>query len=353
MISRANYSASHIRELQAASNSDPGLIERTLYAFGLLEALRLAGMDFTFKGGTSLLLLLPSPKRLSTDIDIVVDPGTDVDSFIEKAGTVFPFKSKEEQFRDGKNRITKRHFKFNYDSPVRKAPLYILLDVLFEENHYEQIVERRIENELLLTEGENLTVRLPSIDCILGDKLTAFAPYTTGIPLRANKDLEIIKQFYDVSTLIGGLERFEDVRKTYFAVSKAEIGYRGIDITPEKALEDTIQAAVCIGSRGKQAEKDFPSYLQGTRDIVNHIFDGRFSMEAASLMAPKVIYTAACLLTGVTFDRSSDLESLKSESLTQEDMKTMKAFRKLKTGEYGYLVLADQLLQIYRKGREI
>ena len=85
MITKENYTESHIRELQAASRSDPGLIERTLYAFGLLEALRRVGLEFTFKGGTSLLLLLPYPKRLSTDIDIVVDPATDIDSFIQKA----------------------------------------------------------------------------------------------------------------------------------------------------------------------------------------------------------------------------------------------------------------------------
>ena len=302
MISRENYFEPHIRELQKSSRGDPGLIERTLYAFGLLEALRRVGMEFTFKGGTSLLLLLSNPKRLSTDIDIVVDPGTDVDSFVEKAGTIFPFTAKEEQFREGKNNIVKRHFKFTYDSPVQKGPLYILLDVLLEDNHYERIVERSIENELLLTEGDNLTVRLPSVDCILGDKLTAFAPYTTGIPLRAKKDLEVIKQFYDVSTLIDEFERFDDVKKTYFAISQTEIGYRGNGATPEKALEDTIQAAVCIGSRGKRAEEDFPSYLQGTRDIVNHIFEGRFSMEVASTMAPKVIYMASCLLTGVPFD---------------------------------------------------
>ncbi|MBO5568085.1 MAG: nucleotidyl transferase AbiEii/AbiGii toxin family protein [Clostridia bacterium] len=348
MITRDNYAEEHIRELQAASKGDPGLIERTLYAFGLLEALRKVGMDFIFKGGTSLLLLLSAPKRLSTDIDIVVEPDTDVDSYIEKAGAIFPFTAMEEQKRAGKNNIVKRHFKFSYDSPVRKGPLYILLDVLFEENHYERIVERTIENELLLTEGTNLTVRLPSVDCILGDKLTAFAPYTTGIPLREKKDLEVIKQFYDVSTLIDEFDRFDDVRKTYFAVSQTEIGYRGNGATPEKALEDTIQAAVCIGSRGKTAQDDFPSYLQGTRDIVNHIFDGRFSMEVASPMAAKVIYMAACLLTRVPFDRNADLEGLKTESLTQEDLKTMRAFRKLRTGDYGYLVLADRLLQEYR-----
>lgn len=349
MITRENYYEPHIRELQAASKKDPGLIERTLYAFGLLEALRQVGMDFTFKGGTSLLLLLPSPKRLSTDIDIVVEPGTDVGGFIKKAGSIFPFTSMTEHERKGKNDIIKRHFKFSYDSPMRKGPLYILLDVLFEENHYERLVERRIENDLLLTEGENLLVRLPSVDCILGDKLTAFAPYTTGIPLRNGKDLEVIKQFYDVSTLIDEFEYFDDVQRTYYSVAQTEIGYRGNRTTPSAALEDTIKAAVCIGSRGKTAEEDFPSYLHGTREITNHIFDGRFSMEAAAGMAPKIIYMAACLLTGSPFDRDADLESLKSESLTQDDLNTMRAFRKLRSGGYGHLVLADRLLSEYRK----
>ena len=75
-------------------------------------------MDFTFKGGTSLLLLLPSPKRLSTDIDIVVDPDTDIGMYIEKASGIFPFTAMEEQSRVGKNNIAKRHFKFTYYSPI-------------------------------------------------------------------------------------------------------------------------------------------------------------------------------------------------------------------------------------------
>ena len=44
----------------------------------------------------------------------------------------------------------------------------ILLDVLFEENHYERLIEKEIANELLISEGKNLTVSLPSVDCMLG-----------------------------------------------------------------------------------------------------------------------------------------------------------------------------------------
>ena len=36
MILSENYSVQHIRELQATSKGDPILIERTLFAFGLL-----------------------------------------------------------------------------------------------------------------------------------------------------------------------------------------------------------------------------------------------------------------------------------------------------------------------------
>ena len=39
MILRESFEEEHIRELQANSHRDPILIERVIYAFGLLEAL--------------------------------------------------------------------------------------------------------------------------------------------------------------------------------------------------------------------------------------------------------------------------------------------------------------------------
>lgn len=133
MIAKANFSVEHIRDLQRESKRDPILLERTLYAFGLLEALSRVGMPFIFKGGTSLMLLLEHPMRLSTDIDIVVAPDEDIDHFIREAGKIFPFASCEEQIRHGHNDIEKRHFKFQYDSPINQRPFYILLDVVFED----------------------------------------------------------------------------------------------------------------------------------------------------------------------------------------------------------------------------
>lgn len=56
MLSKENYGAEHIRALsQRWRGVTPSVFEMTMYAFGLLEALRRSGLDFVFKGGTSLL----------------------------------------------------------------------------------------------------------------------------------------------------------------------------------------------------------------------------------------------------------------------------------------------------------
>jgi len=96
MLSRNNFKLEHIKKLQAETKRDPSLLERVIYAFGLLEALSRAELDFVFKGGTCLMLLLDKPMRLSTDIDIIVKPGTNIEMFIEKVSRIFPFLSYEE-----------------------------------------------------------------------------------------------------------------------------------------------------------------------------------------------------------------------------------------------------------------
>ena len=189
MIDKKVYQIDYIKQLQKKYLSDPGLIERAIYAFGLLEAISTVGMPFCFKGGTSLMLILDKPARLSTDIDILVEPGTDVNHYIEKSAKIFPFLNKEEDIRKGKNGVVKRHFKFTYFSPVRHTDFYILLDVVFAHLPYAKIVKREIKNDLILTTGRNISVKLPTAECILGDKLTAFAPHTTGILLGSGKEL--------------------------------------------------------------------------------------------------------------------------------------------------------------------
>lgn len=52
-------------------SADLQLLEKTIGALYLLENLVNEGLEFIFKGGTSLVLLLNDLKRFSVDVDII------------------------------------------------------------------------------------------------------------------------------------------------------------------------------------------------------------------------------------------------------------------------------------------
>ena len=198
----------------------------------------------------------------------------------------------------------------------------------------------------MFLKGENYVVTLPTVDCILGDKMTAFAPHTTGIGF-GKKNLDVMKQFFDVSTLIDEFSDFDCVLNTYNTISETEIAYREIDCTPERALMDTISSALCIATRGKVQEADFPYYLEGSNRVKNHIFAKGFSMEKASRLAPKVIYMAACLLTETPFEKIIEGAEFINKKLIRPDFMKLKGLRKVDSVGYGYIVKADRLLSGY------
>jgi len=63
MINIKSLSADWISEKRNIYKKDPSLMESMIHALYLLEQLKLSGLDFIFKGGTSLILLLEEPKR--------------------------------------------------------------------------------------------------------------------------------------------------------------------------------------------------------------------------------------------------------------------------------------------------
>ena len=50
MLLQENFGEEHIRELQGISHRDPVLLERAVYAFGLLEALKHSVMKYHKEG---------------------------------------------------------------------------------------------------------------------------------------------------------------------------------------------------------------------------------------------------------------------------------------------------------------
>ncbi len=340
MIIKENFEIEHIRNIQNEYKNDLHQLERTLFAFGLLEAISRTGMPFIFKGGTCLMLLLKTPMRISTDIDIVVPPDTDIDSYIQKAGQIFPFFHVEEMKREPKSNIEKRHFKFLYISPTKNTEITVLLDVLFEENHYASTLQKSLENKLLLTEGENQIITVPSINCILGDKLTAFAPHTVGKSIK-DYDLEIIKQMFDCATLINEHTDFAEVKKTYNQIVRTEIAYRNINIQAKDVLKDTIFSAACIVSKGFINPEDFTIYNRGINAIKSHIFGGRYGVERAAIEASRVMYFASCILADKdSVADISDFDKYQKSYIEYEELKNLSKVKKVYREAYAYSVAA-------------
>lgn len=101
MILPESRSLAWIEETAKNNNAkDITLVEKTIRAFSLLEALARSGMEFCFKGGSCLLLHLGSARRMSIDVDVICPPGTEIEKYLEKYSDEYGFSSVEPDFQD-------------------------------------------------------------------------------------------------------------------------------------------------------------------------------------------------------------------------------------------------------------
>ena len=221
--------------------------------------------------------------------------------------------------------------------------MYILLDIVFDENHYSKLISKPIKNELLITREPYIEVSIPSPDCLMGDKLTAFAPHTTGIHFGEDKELEIIKQLYDVACLFEVVDSFEDVYKSYMATVKAEVAFRGLDATVDGVLNDTIEAALCVVGKGKVGA-EYPLFFSGIKGLVNHVYDEKFTGETAAFYACRVLYASSCILKESPFMRMTDFDKYSREDLAKTRLSKLGYMKKVDIESFAYLVEAAKLL---------
>lgn len=140
----------------------------------------------------------------------------------------------------------------------------ILLDVLFAENPYPALVEKPIASDWVLIEGEPMTVQIPCVNSIAGDKMVAYAPNTTGVPYGVEKEREIIKQLCDVGNLFDLIEDPAILKASYIASATGEMKYRadrGITSIDE-ILQDTINTSLILAKGQHHAKDDEDSRIK-------------------------------------------------------------------------------------------
>ena len=312
MILPASYTSDWIKEKRKAyPKSDPTIMEKVIYALSLVEQLVQTGFNFTFKGGTSLLLILPEPKRFSIDVDIITTESREAVELALDAicrNGIFT-KFELDEFRSYKPGIPKAHYLFTFFSQWENKEKIILLDVLYEEHGYPALVQAPIVNEWIQTDTNLLTVQIPSADSITGDKLTAYAPNTIGIHFKVEhadgrvieKQMEAMKQLFDLSILFDRITSLTHFKQSFETTSAKEIAYRiNQNITTEDVLNDIINTSLMIASMGKffDANGDYPHVAMGLTQLKSYIYDGAFRSDEAILASAKAAYLAAMTLTG-------------------------------------------------------
>ncbi|OSY87552.1 hypothetical protein WH52_10635 [Tenacibaculum holothuriorum] len=290
------------------------ILEKMVHALSLLEHLKLAGLDFVFKGGTSLVLLLKEGNRFSIDIDIIsnIERGK-LEEILDIVVANSHFKkhilNERRSYKEG---VPKAHYTFEFDSVYNpNVPGTILLDILFDSPHYPELIESSVDIHWLSVDKPITAITTPSVNSICGDKLTAFAPETIGIPYYKGDQLfamEICKQLFDLAKLFENITDMEMVKKSFSAFAKAEISYRSSDkdfssrkLTETDVLWDSINTCAIIARRERnptaETKKRFVDLNLGIRSFGSaFLMTGHFRIEEALAASARVAYLNIILL---------------------------------------------------------
>jgi len=300
MIDTEKITREWIEEVAKANrNADKILVEKVIHAFMLVEGLVRQKLSFVFKGGTALMLHFNSTRRLSIDIDIILpEKPSNLDEIMDEVAKEQNFLRKEQQQRVKNTKIDKAHYKFFYVPLHRTNNIeeYVLLDILFEKIQYQKLVQLDIQSSFIPGKGIPLKVKSPCLEDITGDKLTAFAPNTTGIPYFKREDsmsMEIIKQLYDIGNLADNVSDIDIIKSTFRKLARTELSYREQNkLTEQDVLNDIYQTALCIVTRGADGKGNFDELQQGIRRIRGFIFSESYHLEKAITHASKAAYIA-------------------------------------------------------------
>lgn len=299
MIKIESASKERIEAIVKSKKTDKILVEKTVRALMLLEGLAKSDLYFVFKGGSALMLLLNSSKRLSIDIDIVVpDKYVEFEDILKNICKDYGFTRFEKQKREVKTQIDKVHYKLFFESVVEGKESNILLDILKEDIHYQDIIEIPIDSFFVELDGTAIPVKVPDFNNILGDKLTAFAPNTTGIPYRkGDKEMgmEIIKQMYDIGCLCEYADNPEVISSVFSSFAHTEIQYRGAICTVPDVLDDIMDNSLEICLRGNHGKADFSILSKGIVQVKGFIYSETFHLEKAITYAAKAAYISTVI----------------------------------------------------------
>jgi len=310
MIDDKYFCREHIEQLKERYGGDPALHEKCIHAFALLTHLSATGIDFVFKGGSSLLLHVEPIRRLSIDIDVMSHAGAgQLNKGVDTIAHAAPFIRWEEDQRGSRGLPMRRHFKFFFKSLVSQREDHVILDVV-EEDQCNLATELKEIDFAFFKTASTCQVKVLTVDALLGDKLTAFAPNTLGVPYVTHSGrsmtMQVVKQLFDVGVLFDVAQDFDAVRTAFAASYELEKTYRDQDHSREDVLDDIVSTGLGIcgfNLKGVPKFEHLSKIQDGVRRLQNHLLIDPFQMDrGAKIAASKAVLLASALKQGIAID---------------------------------------------------
>jgi hypothetical protein len=308
---------------EKVGRADPGLLEKSIYAFDLVGCLAAEGLPFVFKGGTALLLLLDNFRRLSIDVDIACPlPPDEVSRVVAEVVRKGRFTGVGPDERDPARLPKRHHYALTFTSIVNpRMPATLQLDVLEDDAHYPHTRTLPLQSRLVVP-SKDVRITVPTSEGILADKLTAFAPKTIGVPYNAFKaSLKITKHAADIGELFMHARDGKDLVQAYGRVFAAENSYRANGFTMSEALDDTIETALLLSSinvKGYRPSPESAVLLPGVAQVDSHMIGPRYTLDHAKIAAARAAHLAAVILSNKAPD---DLATLRFDGTAMEAIK--------------------------------
>jgi hypothetical protein len=308
------FSRSHIGRHR--KDAPAVLAEQAVHCLELVAELSRAGLDFTFKGGNSLLLLLSDPRRFSIDVDITTREkrekiGRCIDSILAKHRVFSRVRHRQHKTKPW---LPMTSYELFYPSHFTESgENFVMLDVMFTPSAYPTFRKRAACKDLYRS---NALVRLPRVSSLIGDKLLTLGPHTLGIPLGRNKEAQRLKHAHDVSLLADHRPGLPEIRKAVRACMAQENELQEKSLSLEAVAKDTFRFCALPASFPDEPLDDgldpaLSEIVRGREPFAGHLFARDYSWERLNLDLAK----AALCMAAVYAEDVAQEEFLKTLAL--------------------------------------
>lgn len=265
---------------EANKGSAPAhLCELVVHCLELVSQLAHRGLDFRFKGGNSLLVLLEDPQRFSIDVDIVTTASKDelialVGRVAEECKAFERWEARQPKTKPWLPMISfKLFFRSHYQSDDES---YVMLDCVLQPPPYEGVRRRVRCADIYASEIE---VEVPSVSGLIGDKLLTLGPSTLGIPLGKGKEAHRLKHVFDVALLSRQPHELDAIRASLRGCMTQEAEIQGRGYAWDEIKGDTlefVEQALEYEARPDPASVPEGTYLseivRGFEEFRRHLF---------------------------------------------------------------------------------